>query len=141
MVQEMNLYSDSECTTFVDTDTTDIINAVNANIAEKTCNADDGNSFKERVYCDSPSSYVAMHYNAWNEDPNCLRSYPSYAVIYPPLSFSDGQCVAWGTNGRLWIKIKIVANENSKFFLEDISVKISSGIVASILALIAVTSF
>ena len=109
----MALFTDSECSvvfTQTEAEKGEIIRAINANIAETTCNADAGNYFKERVYCESPSNYVAKHYNIFNEDPNCLRAYPDDAIVYPTLSFSDGECVAWGTKGRTWIKITIVAN-------------------------------
>jgi len=67
---------------------------------------------KARAYCEDDGSYTLRSYSAYDEDPQCLRPYPSDAVNYTSWSAKTGDCIKVG---MLYSRVEINKYDGRKF--------------------------
>ena len=68
---------------------------------------------KARTYCVDDKTVTVMNYNGLNEDPLCLRPYPSDARNYTSYTVSTGGCVR--VNYNHWAKVKVEPYDGREF--------------------------
>lgn len=68
---------------------------------------------KARNFCLSENILAVRNYNALEEDPLCLRPYPSFAKNHTSYNISNGDCVR--VNYNEWATVKISPYDGRKW--------------------------